>query len=643
MEKKYLISICMMVKDEERNLPRTLNALKPLLEKSDVELIIVDTGSSDRSPEIAKEFTDKVYFHQWNRHFSEMRNISISYARGEFLFILDADEMLLNPDDLYKVIKENRNSKFNTMALKIRNLNITGGYTTISQMRIFRNDGEFRYEGAVHNQPKFKHPILDIDVVLEHYGYLFYDEEFRKKKFERTAGILIDELKKNPNNIYYRYQLSKSYRANRDKENALIEIRKAYQLVTGDKELRKRYSYIYGSYASYCYDCNEFEESIKACIEGLDTEPEYVDLYYLAAASHDALGNRKAAIEWFKSFIEIADKFDQLAISKSQSTEMIFNGPNEMDTACLYIANEAFDRQDYKTAYEYVKRVDDDERQMPLYIKVLLKLKKYEELRDVYLNNLNKKDINKIIVETIEAFRCRMTSEASIKLSELFSEVDGLYSLLSRKRTGEISSAELLGAKELKEANFNELPLFYAELFSEMDKTTRQAILLLKKMKKSKIKQFVYKLINHKADLKGFFEEFLEGGNLREDFYGTKLYIGIAYILLFNEASILKNLNIEPSDQYYRLFKRYLEAGNKYVEYLYDCEKIRLFYSTLEDDEDRFFIALRYAREAIGRGEYKAAISYFREAAKANPYMVAYMKKYMDEIFPEPFDVDTED
>ena len=73
-----LLSIVMMVKNEERFLQQTLNALKPLTDSIDSEIIILDTGSTDKTVEIAKTFTDKIYFCKWKDDFGCMRNKSIS-------------------------------------------------------------------------------------------------------------------------------------------------------------------------------------------------------------------------------------------------------------------------------------------------------------------------------------------------------------------------------------------------------------------------------------------------------------------------------------------------------------------------------------------------------------------------------------
>src|SRR3990172_5263948 len=86
------ISLCMMVKNEEEMLPRCLESVKAWVD----EIIIVDTGSCDGTLEIARGYTQKVYLHPWFDDFSGMRNITLSYATGDWILVLDADEELVN-------------------------------------------------------------------------------------------------------------------------------------------------------------------------------------------------------------------------------------------------------------------------------------------------------------------------------------------------------------------------------------------------------------------------------------------------------------------------------------------------------------------------------------------------------------------
>ncbi|MFZ2655904.1 MAG: glycosyltransferase family 2 protein, partial [Victivallales bacterium] len=82
------LSVCMIVKNEEAFLGR---CLKSVVDHVD-EIIIVDTGSTDRTVGIAKSFGARIYYHPWQDDFSLHRNQSISYARGRWIFIIDADE-----------------------------------------------------------------------------------------------------------------------------------------------------------------------------------------------------------------------------------------------------------------------------------------------------------------------------------------------------------------------------------------------------------------------------------------------------------------------------------------------------------------------------------------------------------------------
>jgi tetratricopeptide (TPR) repeat protein len=84
------LSLCMIVKNEEANLPRCLTSVRDAVD----EIVILDTGSTDRTPEIAKEFGAKVHHFEWPNDFSIARNQSLKYVRGDWVLVLDADETL---------------------------------------------------------------------------------------------------------------------------------------------------------------------------------------------------------------------------------------------------------------------------------------------------------------------------------------------------------------------------------------------------------------------------------------------------------------------------------------------------------------------------------------------------------------------
>lgn len=91
------LSIGMIVRNEEKWLEKCLVSLEPLRKAIASELIVVDTGSEDRTIEIARQFTKRVYSHKWNNDFAAMRNIVLGCARGEWFFRLMVTKFLRIP------------------------------------------------------------------------------------------------------------------------------------------------------------------------------------------------------------------------------------------------------------------------------------------------------------------------------------------------------------------------------------------------------------------------------------------------------------------------------------------------------------------------------------------------------------------
>src|SRR5690625_6404854 len=85
------VSLCMIVKDEEQVLERCLKSVYDLVE----EINVVDTGSTDKTIEIAKKYTDRVFHFKWTGKFKDARNKSFNYATKEYIFYIDADDVLL--------------------------------------------------------------------------------------------------------------------------------------------------------------------------------------------------------------------------------------------------------------------------------------------------------------------------------------------------------------------------------------------------------------------------------------------------------------------------------------------------------------------------------------------------------------------
>jgi tetratricopeptide (TPR) repeat protein len=205
--KKAPVSLCMIVKDEGKYLARCLASVKPIVD----EMVVVDTGSTDRSKEIAATFGARVYDYEWTHDFAEARNFSISKASGEWILILDGDEVIspLDYDHFNKIVAKKRKvpvaysintRNYNTLA------NIVGwvpndgqypdeeaaiGWLPSEKVRLFYGKDQIRFEGAVHElvDPVLKRNGIEIkkcSIPVHHYGRL------DKEKLNRKGEIYFD-------------------------------------------------------------------------------------------------------------------------------------------------------------------------------------------------------------------------------------------------------------------------------------------------------------------------------------------------------------------------------------------------------------------------------------------------------------------
>lgn len=476
------LSICMMVKDEENNIKRCLKSVKELIDKKVAELIIVDTGSKDSTIEISKQYTDKVYFHPWNNDFSDMRNKTISYAKGEWIFILDADEELENTEELCNLIKSKNIKNYNTIVLKVRNFNdlINRDVAAINPSpRLFRNDGSMKYVGAVHNQPVYRTPIKSTSIILNHYGYIIKDKKLMDKKFIRTKAILESELKKNPSNIYYQFQLAVTYDMHGDKRLAYKEFQKAYELLKElSNEERKDRVFIYGSYARNASLNGNINNVIELCKEGLELNNEFIDLYYLLAASTRQLGNYKESTKYFKKYLELIDSYENLEISKDASVILYNLDEASIKSAYNNIFLNYFDEGKYEEAKKSIDLIKDNDNKMLYYGKLIEHINIKEEIQDFY-NTINYDDKKKFAT-FIEDIHSVLYEEKSLELRTTFKTIDdeyGLYNkvmceIFEKEENMRFELMALLEKIDLEDAPEYYINLLYYAFKFELDITT---------------------------------------------------------------------------------------------------------------------------------------------------------------------------
>ncbi|MES5954326.1 glycosyltransferase [Bacillus fungorum] len=227
---KPYLSACLIVKNEEDMLRRCLESLKGGVD----EIVIVDTGSTDKTKEIAKEFTDKVYDFEWTNDFAEARNFAGSHATGEWILALDADECV-DLENVAAAIEEikSHNNKFDTYTIDIINfVGERGERSVINKMaRIYKNDGTVHFEGAIHEQIvslKNQRDLAESLLKVYHYGYLPNVVE-KKNKRTRNMNIIKKMLQSEKENGFTYFNYGQELRALGKTEEALNAFISAYK------------------------------------------------------------------------------------------------------------------------------------------------------------------------------------------------------------------------------------------------------------------------------------------------------------------------------------------------------------------------------------------------------------------------------
>lgn len=627
------LSICMMIKNEEKNLRRCLEQLKPLTELGLAELIIVDTGSEDNSIIIAKEYTDKVYFHKWNKNFSEMRNISISYAKGEWIFIIDADERLDDAEKLIELVNSNILEKYNSVTIKVKNLydiNNENKYNLIESPRIFKNDGDFRYEGVVHNQPIFYNPILNSDISLTHFGYITDDKELMDKKFSRTVELLKLELDKEPNNIYYMYQLGISYDMHKEPKEALNHMRKTYSILSEKSELEKRqYIYIYSAYARIAYNNAEFREVLTISREGLRIEKDYIDFYYLAGMAEKQLKNEENSIVFFESYLKLYKKFNSLKISKDLALVMYHIYDDAKSNICFNMFNYYFNNKDYDKAYSVYKDITNINEKIYASTNILVYMEKCSELKEFYGEIKLENDKNIFLYE-LENKINKLKDNKKNNFYRQFSLNDDVYGKFNKIRIADNSNLKIeLTKKLIKEIDFNKEPIFYSEIFENIKDNIKLIIDILKKLKVSNLKNIAFYLIDQKGFTEIFENYILEDNKDIKNAKDNKVFITVANVLML---FYLRDNN-KVSDKYLNIFKLYVYRGMAFIKVLYRVENAEEIYKNISDPEDRFLVIMYIFNKLMNENDKKAAIKYMIEAVNTYEAFSKYIDIFKDEIF----------
>jgi tetratricopeptide (TPR) repeat protein len=309
------ISLCMIVRNEEEMLVQCLESVSGLVD----EIIIVDTGSEDRTVEIAKRYGARVYHHPWENNFSLARNQSLEYATCDWIFILDADEVLTREDHA-KLRQATRIPDYSIVSLSVHNCRLDSNIETsfLPSVRLWRRKLNCHYEGIVHNELRLPvgEPVLRGDIRIVHYGYGLAEDKMRRK-LARSMALLKKQLEDNPNSAFSHFNYSQLIRGEYGTlppdvcNEILFHSGRAVELSDPTLQSQRHIQLMaLDQMVSAYYFLEEYDQA-EACVRrALSIDPNYIDALFSLGPLYAARRDFPKAIAAYERFLQAVDDYD---------------------------------------------------------------------------------------------------------------------------------------------------------------------------------------------------------------------------------------------------------------------------------------------------------------------------------------------
>lgn len=308
------ISVCMIVKNEEKFLPQCLKSIQGMAD----EIILVDTGSEDRTIEIAEEFDCRIFHFPWQGDFSSARNESLKHATGDWIFIIDADEELAGEQNT-KVRFFTGQPDLQIISISVYNKSLETGVVSsfLPSVRLFRRDLNLAYHGIVHNRLNLPPDITPIrcNISLFHYGYDL-PREALDKKLDRSQALLKRQLEEKPDDVFANFNMAQllfGYGHSFTDKTCLKIIEHASKVIdnpeSGSIEYFGQKLMAYHQKAAALVALKRYDEAEEYCLKALDEKEDYLDAYMTLGHIFFETDRTKEARRYYRKYLEIKKNY----------------------------------------------------------------------------------------------------------------------------------------------------------------------------------------------------------------------------------------------------------------------------------------------------------------------------------------------
>lgn len=322
------ISACMITKNEGSNIARCIESYREIVD----EVIIVDTGSTDDTVDIAKSYDAKVYFREWDNDFASAKNYALDHATGDWIIFLDSDEFF-DASSLSKLKNilwiADKDPSIDAIENRIYNIDESNNKLLDHApiIRIFRNLKGIRFSGKIHEalikEGKYLRSLRAHDIKIYHTGY---STDKALDKVKRNLEILEENLRKSENvpNITYFYLCESYYNLKRYKDTiqyADIFLNKIKGEKTGLKTPNAFRVYLYKSLSMMNLKKDYSEEEVyNTILIGIKEFPNHPEVKTCEADILMYQGKKELALAAYKEALQMHEKYDQYYSNNFQNS-----------------------------------------------------------------------------------------------------------------------------------------------------------------------------------------------------------------------------------------------------------------------------------------------------------------------------------
>jgi tetratricopeptide (TPR) repeat protein len=306
-KKDLFLSLCMIVKNEAKSLPRCLESVRGVVD----EIVVVDTGSTDDTVAVAERYGARVFHFRWCDDFSAARNDAVAHARGRWILALDADEALAR--DARRTLRGLlTDDRFQAYLLNIRSPlkgTRSQGAVINAWPRVFRNRPEIRYEGRVHEQispsiARMAGTISATNLVIDHLGY-HQDFSDQIGKQTRNLALLERDLAEHPDDPMTMFHYGEALGLGGKIPEAVAAYRSA---LANPKMPKQNAAVAWRGLANGLLRLKEYAGAIDACRRAAETDGGYSPPHLLAAMALGRLGRHVEAIEELDIYVRLGEQ-----------------------------------------------------------------------------------------------------------------------------------------------------------------------------------------------------------------------------------------------------------------------------------------------------------------------------------------------